>query len=359
VEVTSVAVIREALDSRALEESDFVRGIEFHRRHLRRFIAARVPSHLVDDVLQETLLGAYCSEERRDRDRPWLPWLYTIAHRMCVQTQHRERKRQLALANLPAPTLACDPAEILETAQLARAFDIAWWSLTPRHRRLLYRLFSEGLRYEELAAEEQRTRDVLKMAVCRARARFRESYRDATQGMAVAIPGVCIRARRWTMRLLRDRCTPLEALGAGLASFGVAVALVTVGAMSTEARSTTVKTKAVSPSGSPPTTSATTPSATFLPLTTATTSSAGTPTSGVTTQPQLSSSPESTSLPVRSTTRLDVDPHRASADVTITIHDPTGQSDGGLRATIIECTERSMVSRTACAVARSTPYAED
>ena len=68
--------------------------------------------------------------------------------------------------------------------------------------------------------------------------------------------------------------------------------------------------------------------------------------------PQLSDE-----LPLQSTTTVDVGRDRTDAEVTLSVDDPTGQSDFGMDVTF-ECTERSTVSRTVCNVARSTPNAE-
>ena len=335
-----------------VEQADFVRGVENHRRALRQYIARRVPPNLVDDVLQDTLLGAYGSDRRRDPARPWLPWLYAIARRMCAQAQHREMRHRLGVGDLPVPPPAAEPEEILETARLARALDAAWCALNPRHRRLLYLRCVEGLRYEQLVAEEADTRDVLKAAVHRARSRLRENYADALQRIAVGIPALCLKGRRWAQRLLRDRFTSVEGLAAGFVSVGiVTAAMVTVGTASTAASS------AESVPASITVTAPGRPSANMPRLIDhegrrrPTTSASGGDTPS---RPPTLQAPAE--LPVRSKTAVDLGADRTSAEMTISVDDPTSQYDGGLHVTF-ECAENSVISRTVCAVARSTPNA--
>lgn len=342
--------------TRLVDNADFVRGIETHLPALRQYIARRVPGYLVDDVLQETLLGACLSEPRRDPARPWLPWLYTIARRTCVQVQRREMRHLLGAGDFVVSASAPEPAEIVESARLARVLDFAWWALSPRHRRLLHLRFVEGHGYDELVDREDEGRDVLMAAVHRARTRLQQTYAEATQRIAVGIPALAFKCKRSIQRLLRDRLASLEGLAAGFVSAGVVTAaLMTIGATGTAASSVEQSV----PTDVPPTVPAvmTSTIATPTELSASSNNRPGEATSVVgdrpTTQPRRA--PED--LPLRSTTVVDVGTDRTDAAVTISVDDPTGQSNGGLHVTI-ECNERSMVFRTACAVAGSTPNAD-
>src|SRR5690349_11783713 len=60
---------------------------------VRSFVRRRVgrDAHAVEDVVQETYLRAFRARDRIDPERPILPWLCTIADRLC-----RDRARRLA-----------------------------------------------------------------------------------------------------------------------------------------------------------------------------------------------------------------------------------------------------------------------
>lgn len=59
---------------------------------LKRFFSRRLPPHLIEDALQETLLGIHHKRHTYDPGRPFVAWAYAIAkHRWmdCLRAMNR------------------------------------------------------------------------------------------------------------------------------------------------------------------------------------------------------------------------------------------------------------------------------
>jgi RNA polymerase sigma factor (sigma-70 family) len=118
----------------------------FERNHayVTAYAMRRAPGGLVDDVVGETFLIAWCSLDRVPEDP--LPWLYGVARRV-LANHRRARRRRAALserlsrerdATLPVTELDVGVSERVRDALLAlsarereAALLIAWEGLTP------------------------------------------------------------------------------------------------------------------------------------------------------------------------------------------------------------------------------------
>jgi len=78
--------------------------LELEQR-LRPFVARRVPSSDVDDVLQEVFLKMQAALPTLRDEQRFAPWIYTIARNAIVEN-HRQRARQ--------PSLNLEPSECAE-----------------------------------------------------------------------------------------------------------------------------------------------------------------------------------------------------------------------------------------------------
>src|SRR5919206_3200938 len=75
---------------------------------------------------QETFVRAFTHLERYDRTRPLLPWLFTIARRLCIDHQRARRHEAPSPERMPASAEGSVEAHVSareELALLARAFD--------------------------------------------------------------------------------------------------------------------------------------------------------------------------------------------------------------------------------------------
>jgi RNA polymerase sigma-70 factor, ECF subfamily len=74
---------------------------ELVRRHwagIRRFLLGYLSHSASDDIAQETFLRAYRKIEQYDGNRPFLPWLFTIARRLALnEIRRKNRKNEVSL----------------------------------------------------------------------------------------------------------------------------------------------------------------------------------------------------------------------------------------------------------------------
>jgi len=104
------------------------------------------------DAAQETFVRAFTHLERYDRSRPLLPWLFTIARRLCID--HQRAHRHEAPASEPTAGGHHDPVEAHvsareELALLARAFE----GLPEGSREALALFHLHDLSYKEIAEQ--------------------------------------------------------------------------------------------------------------------------------------------------------------------------------------------------------------
>jgi RNA polymerase sigma-70 factor (ECF subfamily) len=105
------------------------------------------------DAAQETFVRAFTHLERYDRARPLLPWLFTIARRLCIDHQ-RARRHEAPASERPAVDVQHAPIEAHvsareELALLARAFH----RLPEGPREALGLFHLHDLSYKEIAEQ--------------------------------------------------------------------------------------------------------------------------------------------------------------------------------------------------------------
>ena len=145
---------------------------------LLRLITARVSPSLTEDVLQDTLLRAFRSWHRFDTERPVWPWLASIAERACATAWkadlrwQRDQGAETAVAASSDPT----PGSDQHVASLhARAVVLATLAeLTERERLLVFRSDAEDVPRHLLAREVTLSPGAVRVALHRARLRFRD-----------------------------------------------------------------------------------------------------------------------------------------------------------------------------------------
>src|SRR6185295_5817209 len=104
------------------------------------------------DATQETFVRAFTHLERYDRARPLLPWLFTIARRLCIDHQRARRHEAPAPERMPASGHASVEAHVSareELALLARAFE----GLPEGPREALALFHLHDLSYKEIAEQ--------------------------------------------------------------------------------------------------------------------------------------------------------------------------------------------------------------
>jgi RNA polymerase sigma-70 factor (ECF subfamily) len=143
------------------------------------------------DAGQETFVRAFTRLEQFDRTRPLLPWLLTIARRLCID--HRRARRHEVPAGEEGPELAAAPVEPHvsareELALLARAFE----GLPEGPREALALFHFHDLSYKEIAEQLEIPMGTVMTWIHRGRDALRQALADPG---ALSAPPAPARAR--------------------------------------------------------------------------------------------------------------------------------------------------------------------
>jgi RNA polymerase sigma-70 factor (ECF subfamily) len=186
---------REWLRSALLTDQDGI--LTATRRRLGRIARARgMEPHVVDDVIQETLLEAWSHLDRLRSPAGFHPWVDEICRNVC-RRENRKRQRDAlryapaqlvtgaldemaglqtdgALLDLPAPARS-DPFEELSQRDLTGLLDRAIGALPPATRRAVELSYLIDLPRAEVAARLRLSQGALDTRLHRARAQLRQA----------------------------------------------------------------------------------------------------------------------------------------------------------------------------------------
>ncbi len=121
-----------------------------------------------EDLAQETYLKAYRALDRYDPSRPFLPWLFTIAHRTALNHRRAWRPTEPLPEEAPAAASA-DPARTLAGRD---EWDHLWQvaqTLPRRYHEALWLYYGEGFDTAQVAAVLRTRPLVVKVVLHRAR----------------------------------------------------------------------------------------------------------------------------------------------------------------------------------------------
>ena len=157
-----------------------------------------------EELAQEAFLRAWSSWERYAPNRPFWPWVSTIARRLCI-----DHGRRLRTAQLRGPYAvdrhegsAATPEELYEANEEYRWARAALEQLRPEQRRVIRLRDVEGWSYDRIADHEGVTVESVRGSLRRARSRLRLVYAQMSSGS----PAIVVLA---FLRDLRRRLTGL------------------------------------------------------------------------------------------------------------------------------------------------------
>ncbi|MDQ3757041.1 MAG: sigma-70 family RNA polymerase sigma factor [Actinomycetota bacterium] len=124
-------------------------------------------------MAQEAFVRAWRSWDRFATERPFGPWVVTIARRLCMnEVRIADRRNRLS-----QPVASTRPeAEVVDLTVRRHAVATTLRLLSPRYRRVLCLREVEGWSYEQIATIDDTTVEAVRGALKRARAEFRRLY---------------------------------------------------------------------------------------------------------------------------------------------------------------------------------------
>jgi len=148
---------------------------------LRQFIASRrrfLQPADIEDIVQEVLLSLHAVRATYDHERPFMPWLLTIAHNRLADAARRHFRR--GTYEVPAEPLSVtffEDATNVEAYGDPEALQRAIRKLPPGQREAIEMLKLQEMSLKEAATAMDTTVGALKVSVHRAMAALRKSLK--------------------------------------------------------------------------------------------------------------------------------------------------------------------------------------
>lgn len=187
--------------------------LEYCKHHVCRLVDAEA-------LAQEAFLRAWKSWSDYAPDRPFWPWLATIARHLCINEGTMVKRRAELLtegASRIVPTAPTDDEEAQRVVD-GHVVHHALRSLPPHYQRLLRLRDMEGWSYEDIARLEGVTVEAVRGSLKRARSRFRSLYRRTAGrfvgGFAYPLLERVRRRAGGASRLVEAAVTPLARISA-------------------------------------------------------------------------------------------------------------------------------------------------
>lgn len=139
----------------------------------------------IEDLVQDILLSLHAVRATYDPGRPFIPWLFAIAHNRMVDGARRYARRathEVAVGELPeaAVTFAGDPTNRVETYKDPEALRQAIKDLPPAQREAVEMLKIRELSLKEASAATGMSIAALKVSVHRAIKSLRRKLGEET-----------------------------------------------------------------------------------------------------------------------------------------------------------------------------------
>ncbi|TMK84325.1 MAG: sigma-70 family RNA polymerase sigma factor, partial [Actinobacteria bacterium] len=191
-----------------------------------------------EELAQEAFLRAWSSWERYAPNRPFWPWVSTIARRLCI-----DHGRRLRTAQLRGPYAvdrhegsAATPEELYEANEEYRWARAALEQLRPEQRRVIRLRDVEGWSYDRIADHEGVTVESVRGSLRRARSRLRLVYAQMSSGSPAIIVLALLRDLRRRLsdvsHRVQSNAASIGVVGARAAESMAAIVVIAMGSVS-------------------------------------------------------------------------------------------------------------------------------
>ena len=129
---------------------------------LRRYYAQRLPSSMVDDAVQDTLMAVHEKRHTYDPSRPFGPWLAAIARHKWI-----DRLRAMKFTSTEALTEDIPIRDHGDAVSSARSIERLLEELKPAQSEVIRLVKLQGLSIEEAAARTGQSMSLVKVNIHR------------------------------------------------------------------------------------------------------------------------------------------------------------------------------------------------
>lgn len=172
-----------AKSARAGSRADFSVLVQRYQKRIFRLLRMRTATlEDAEDLLQEVFLRSWTRLHQYDDERPFAPWLYSLAVRLAVSRGRRRRLPAATDREVHELTSRDNPADIADRQEQRRnLWDLARTVLGPDPRTVLWLFYSEDLSTVEIAEIVGKREDAVRAMMSRARNRLASHLARARQ----------------------------------------------------------------------------------------------------------------------------------------------------------------------------------
>ncbi|MEW6742026.1 MAG: sigma-70 family RNA polymerase sigma factor [Planctomycetota bacterium] len=160
------------------EAEAFRHLVDLHQVRVYRLVREYLNDHQdAEDVTQETFVRAYRHLDRYDLERPFVPWLLTIARNLAIN--HIKRRRATAFEAIERFSEPADEGrgDVVETRDLAARIRETAVGLPERYRLVFHLFYRDEMPVKEIAAVLDVPEGTVKSDLFRARALIRQALK--------------------------------------------------------------------------------------------------------------------------------------------------------------------------------------
>jgi RNA polymerase sigma-70 factor (ECF subfamily) len=150
---------QELVRASLLDPNAYAGVVRRYERSLKRYLARLLgrSAQQVEDVLQEVFLKAYVNLNDYERERPFAPWIYRIAHNEAMSVLRRRRSEPHTISGedgrlvLERVAGELDAGRDLDAAQDEARLHAALAGLDGKYRDVIVLRYLEDMSYDDIA----------------------------------------------------------------------------------------------------------------------------------------------------------------------------------------------------------------
>lgn len=144
-----------------------------------------------EDVAQDAFVKVFMNREKFDIDKPFLPWLMTIARRLCIDRLRRNKRAYMTSSDTDAiQSNERGADELISEKETVRIISDSLQSLPEGQRETVVLYHVDGLAYKEIAGVLNVPVGTVMTWLHRGRAKLQRWYFEQTKGGLKSAKGV-------------------------------------------------------------------------------------------------------------------------------------------------------------------------
>ena len=162
------------------DEEVYEELLETTRSLLLKYFRKRIPNQQIrDDLVQETLLGIHKARSTYQAGRPYLSWMYAIAHHKYVDYVRKNKNIMSREVEWTHDDVIFAHSKIEKDSMIRDALQEGWSELNENQRKTFSLMKIEGLSVKETSEKLGASQSAVKVWLYRARKFLQKRYKES------------------------------------------------------------------------------------------------------------------------------------------------------------------------------------